>query len=90
MQTAIETLMKVEIPLSSLPEDLEISTTLTEAEKPQPYTKAIPLHIPKPEFSGGAFHEKLEKNKKVNVVIRHADRMQKKYGKPKTRGAKKK
>jgi ATP-dependent RNA helicase RhlE len=90
MQTAIETLMKVKIPIAPLPEDLEISTVLTEAEKPQPYTKVIPLNTPKPEFSGGAFHEKLEKNKKVNVVIRHADRMQKKYGKPKTRGAKKK
>jgi ATP-dependent RNA helicase RhlE len=69
---------------------VEISEILTEDEKPKQYTKAIPLNIPKPEFAGGAFHEKLEKNKKVNVVVRHADRMQKKYGKPKTRGAKKK
>ena len=42
------------------------------------------------EFAGGAFHEKSEKNKKVNTVVRHADRMKKKYGKPKTRGSKKK
>jgi ATP-dependent RNA helicase RhlE len=90
MQTAIEQLMKVPVPLAPLPRDLEISAILTEAEKPLPYTKALPLNIPKPEHSGGAFHEKLEKNKKVNVVVRHADRMQKKYGKPKTRGAKKK
>ena len=89
-QTGIESLMNFKIPVAPLPEDLQISNILTEDEKPKPYTKAIPLNIPKPEFSGGAFHEKLEKNKKVNTVVRHADRMQKKYGKPKTRGAKKK
>jgi ATP-dependent RNA helicase RhlE len=89
-QAAIEQLMHYKIPISPLPEDLEISEILTEDEKPKPYTKLIPLDVPKPEFSGGAFHEKLEKNKKVNVIVRHADRMQKKYGKPKTRGAKKK
>jgi ATP-dependent RNA helicase RhlE len=89
-QTAIENLMKVSIPLIPLPEDLVISDVLTEDEKPKPYVKAIPLNTVKPEFSGGAFHEKLEKNKKVNVIVRHAERMQKKYGKPKTRGAKKK
>jgi ATP-dependent RNA helicase RhlE len=87
---AIEALMHYAIPIVSLPEDLQISSILTEAERPTPYTKAIPLNMPKPGATGGAFHEKLEKNKKVNVVIRHADRMQKKYGKPKTRGAKKK
>jgi ATP-dependent RNA helicase RhlE len=46
--------------------------------------------MPKAGSGGGAFHEKLEKNKKVNVIIPHAERMKKKYGKPKTRGAKKK
>jgi len=87
---AIEALMHYAIPIIPLPEDLDISSILTEAERPTPYTKAIPLDMPKRGTAGGAFHEKLEKNKKVNVVIRHADRMQKKYGKPKTRGAKKK
>jgi ATP-dependent RNA helicase RhlE len=90
IRTGIENLMKVKIPVALLPEGLEISDILTEDEKPTPYTKVIPLNIPKPEFAGGAFHEKSEKNKKVNAVVRHADRMQKKYGKPKTRGSKKK
>ncbi|HEY4288196.1 MAG TPA: DEAD/DEAH box helicase, partial [Puia sp.] len=85
-RTAIQDLMNFTIPIISLPEDLEISDVLTEDEKPKVYTKVIPLNIPKPEFSGGAFHEKLEKNKKVNVIVSHADRMKKKYGKPKTRG----
>jgi len=86
----IEGLMNYTVPLWPLPQDLVVSDILTEDEKPKPYVKVIPLDIPKPEFAGGAFHEKLEKNKKVNVIIRHADRMQKKYGKPITRGAKKK
>lgn len=89
-QAAIEQLMNYTIPIIPLPEDLEISDVLTEDEKPKVYTKIIPLDVPKPEFAGGAFHEKLEKNKKVNVIISHAERMKKKYGKPKTRGAKKK
>ena len=90
LQAGIESLMNYTIPMVPLPDDLSISEILTEDEKPKPYTKVIPLNIPKPEFAGGAFHEKLEKNKKVNVIVRHADRMQKKYGKPKTRGSKKK
>jgi ATP-dependent RNA helicase RhlE len=89
-RTAIESLMNYKIPNSPLPEDLEISDLLTEDEKPRPYTKVIPLNIPKPEFSGGAFHDKSDKNKKVNVIVRHADRMKEKYGKRQTRGAKKK
>jgi len=90
IRTGIENLMNFKIPVAPLPEGVEISDILTEDEKPKVYTKAIPLNIPKPEFANGAFHEKLEKNKKTNVVVRHADRMQKKYGRPKTRGAKKK
>ena len=88
--TTIEDLMNYKVPVAPLPQDLEISDILTEDEKPKPYTKVIPLDIPKTEHAGGAFHEKSEKNKKVNVIVRHADRMMKKYGKPKTRGAKKK
>jgi ATP-dependent RNA helicase RhlE len=89
-QAAIETLMKKKIPMLPLPEGLEISTVLTDDEKPKVHMKTIPLALPKRQAGGGAFHEKSAKNKKVNVVIRHADRMKEKYGKPKTRGAKKK
>jgi len=89
-QAGIEQLMNYAIPITPLPEQLEISDILTEDERPKIYAKVIPLNIPKPGSAGGAFHEKKEKNKKVNVIVRHADRMKKKYGKPKTRGAKKK
>jgi ATP-dependent RNA helicase RhlE len=34
------------------------------------------------ESFGGAFHDKSEKNKKVNVRRDHAKEMMKKYGKP--------
>jgi len=87
-QAKIESLMSYQIPMFPLPAGLEISDVLTEDEKPKVYMKMIPL--PKRESSGPAFHEKSAKNKKVNNKVTHADKMMKKYGKPKTRGAKKK
>jgi ATP-dependent RNA helicase RhlE len=89
LQKGIETLMKQDIPLLSLPEDLEISAILTEDEKPKIRMKIIQTKVPKKEESGPAFHEKSAKNSKVNKRKNHKEDMQKKYGKPKTRGAKK-
>jgi ATP-dependent RNA helicase RhlE len=89
LQKRIETLMKQDIPLLSLPEDLEISAILTEDEKPKIRMKIIQTKVPKKEESGPAFHEKSAKNSKVNKRKNHKEDMQKKYGKPKTRGAKK-
>ena len=89
-QDKIENLMNYQIPMSPLPEDLEISDVLTDDEKPKVQMKTFLIKLPKKEESGPAFHEKSAKNSKVNVKVRHADKMKKKYGKPKTRGAKKK
>ncbi len=86
---AIERLMKQSIPMEALPDNLEISTVLTEDEIPKVKMKIIQVKLPKKEESGPAFHEKSAKNKKVNVRKSHKEAMQKKYGKPKTRGAKK-
>lgn len=86
----IESLMHYSIPTLSLPDGLEISEVLTEDEKPKNFVKEIQLKVPKKEEVGPAFHEKSAKNSKVNNVIRRKDRMMKKYGKPKTRGQKKK
>jgi ATP-dependent RNA helicase RhlE len=86
---AIEALMKQPIPLESLPEDLVISTVLTEDEKPKVFMKIIQIKRPKVEERGAAFHEKSAKNQKVNVRKSHRDEMMKKYGKPKKRGGKK-
>lgn len=90
MLTAIEDLMKYRVPIIPLPDSLVLSTELTEDEKPKIYMKTFPDKLPKKEEVGPAFHEKSAKNKKVNVIVKHKDRMMQKYGKPIKRGAKKK
>lgn len=86
----VEALMNRKIPLVKMPEEVEISTVLTEDELPQVKMKNTLVSIPKKEEGGAAFHEKKDKNKKVNMKIRRKDSMKLKYGKPKTRGQKKK
>ena len=89
-QTAIENLMKLEITACPQPENLELSDELIELEIPK---EIVPFDNHKNkthEISNPAFHEKKDKNKKVNTKVHHADKMMKKYGKKKTRGAKKK
>ncbi|MGB3154021.1 MAG: DEAD/DEAH box helicase, partial [Chitinophagaceae bacterium] len=90
MLTAIEELMKYRVPIIPLPDSLVVSTELTEDEKPKIYMKTFPDKLPKKEEVGPAFHEKSAKNRKVNVIVKHKDRMMQKYGKPIKRGAKKK
>lgn len=77
----IENLMNYKIPMKKLPKNLEISDELTEDEKPKVVMKDIVVKIPKKETFGPAFHEKSEKNKKVNVRRNHDAEMKKKYGK---------
>ena len=84
----IEALMKYEIPSLELPAHLEISDVLTDDELPKVQMKEIQLKTPSKEDRGAAFHEKSAKNSKVNTVISRKERMMKKYGKPKTRGQK--
>jgi len=67
-QEAIETLMKMKIPMLDLPEGLEISDVILEFEKE---VKAGDKHYLKEatiRHSQGAFHDKLDKNKKVNLA----------------------
>ncbi|MCP9752387.1 DEAD/DEAH box helicase [Ferruginibacter sp. HRS2-29] len=90
LQQAIEELMDFAIPIAALPAEVEISTVLTEDEIPKVYMKEIQIKLPKKEDVGPAFHPKSAKNSKVNFVMSRKDRMMKKYGKPKTRGQKKK
>ena len=87
-QEKIETLMNYKIPMDPLPENLVISDVLTDDEQPQVKMKTFLIALPAKELSGPAFHEKSAKNSKVNRKVSHADKMMKKYGKPKTRGAK--
>lgn len=87
---SIEELMNQKIPLMKMPEGVEISTELTLDELPKVAMKNTLVKIPKKEEGGAAFHEKKDKNKKVNMKVRRAEAMKIKYKKPKTRGQKKK
>jgi ATP-dependent RNA helicase RhlE len=87
--SAIETLMKYKVRVVSLPAKLIISDVLTEDEKPKIFMKSIPVKLSKKDEAGPAFHQKSAKNSKVNFIVKHKDRMMKKYGKPLTRGQKK-
>jgi len=87
---AIEGLMNQKIKLMALPENLAISDELQDWELPQVKMKNQLAKVTRPEMGGGAYHEKKAKNKKVNQKVRYADKMMAKYGKPITRGQKKK
>ena len=82
----IESLMSYKIPVIELPAEVEISRELSPEEKP--VNAEIRL---KPssdlKSSGGAFHEKKDKNKKTNQGGSYLRKM-KKHKKPKTRGDK--
>lgn len=78
---AIEQLMNYKISILPLPEHLDISDELTEDEMPKVLMKEPILKRPKREEVGPAFHEKSEKNKKVNVRRDHEAEKKKKYGK---------
>lgn len=81
----IEILMQTEIPITSLPEEVEISKELMPEEKDRSSEKEIGGRIKKVEKPGLAFHEKSEKNKKVNLGGSYKREIKKKYKKPKTR-----
>ena len=86
---AIQELMSYEIPRLDFPDTVAINEELIDEEQPN-YAMRNTLSTHKIDAeSGGAFHEKKDKNKKVNNPIRKAERMRIKYKKPKTRGQKK-
>lgn len=64
-QLSAELLMEKEIDIQPIPEDVEISDKLFEFEKVRHKVKQL-LKRPKQE-GGEAFHEKKDKNKKVNL-----------------------
>ncbi|MFC6860266.1 DEAD/DEAH box helicase [Zunongwangia atlantica] len=83
---AIEELMKMEVPKMEIPKEVKISNELIPEERP----REIEINNPsKPlDEAGPAFHEKKEKNKKVNLGGSYRREIAKKYKKPKTRGDK--
>ncbi|MFC4267652.1 DEAD/DEAH box helicase [Polaribacter marinivivus] len=84
----IEELMNYKIPLLEIPEDVEISILLTEDERPREDIEQSKNRTGLEYVPGPAFHEKSEKNKKVNLGGSYRREIAKKYKKPKTRGDK--
>jgi len=87
-KNAIEELMDYEIPLQEIPEIVEISKQLTEEERPREDKSQSANRTSQEYVPGPAFHEKKEKNKKVNLGGSYRREIAKKYKKPKTRGDK--
>lgn len=85
---AIEELMKMEIPLFPIPEEVEISTRLTSEEQPRIIEPDNPHKKSEDDVPGPSFHEKKEKNKKTNQGGSYKRTIKLKYKKPKTRGDK--
>ena len=75
--------------LIEIPQSVVISDQLTDDEMPKVQMKNVLVQVPK-IHEGSAYHEKKASNKKVNRKISHKEKMMAKYGKPKTRGAKRK
>ncbi|HSQ46624.1 MAG TPA: DEAD/DEAH box helicase [Lutibacter sp.] len=87
----IELLMNREIDVFDLPESIEISTQLIDEEIPRSELEESSSEKKKETVDGGtAYHEKKEKNKKVNLGGSYRREIVKKYKKPLTRGQKKK
>ena len=86
----IQEFMNYKIPEIAAPAELKISEILTDAELPKINMKNVLGKLPKIIDDSSAFHKKKDKNVKVNAKVSHRDKMMEKYGKPKTRGQKKK
>ena len=89
-QAGVEKLTGKTLKIETLPEEVEISQMLTEDEIDKP--KEV-NYLPKPkkvDHGGGAFHEKKDKNKRINQGGSYRRKLKAKYKKPKTRGQKKK
>lgn len=85
---AIEKLMGVKIPELDFPSEVEISEQLTPDEQPKEEERNNPHKRSNRETFGEAFHEKSEKNSKINQGGSYRREIAKKYKKPKTRGDK--
>ena len=87
-RVAIEKLMEYTIPVVEFPTEVEISKKLTREEMPVEKESHNPHKTTKGFVKGDAFHEKNEKNSKVNLGGSYRREIAKKYKKPKTRGDK--
>jgi len=81
----IEELMKMKTQLVDFPEEVEISEVLTEDEMPEIPEGMRELRIVDNPIVDGAFHEKKDKNKKVNLGGSYRTKIETKYKKPQTK-----
>ncbi|WP_456376135.1 DEAD/DEAH box helicase [Lutibacter sp.] len=86
----IELLMNTEIDVYDLPKTIEISKQKIAEEMPKIAPERTGKKTTIAEPSGAAFHEKKEKNRRVNLGGSYRREIAKKYKKPKTRGQKRK
>ena len=84
----IEELMKMKIDVLDIPEYVEVSKELIEEERNVIKERYNPTKRREEDSPGPAFHEKSEKNQKVNLGGSYRREIAKKYKKPKTRGDK--
>ncbi len=85
---AIEELMGMQIEEINFPEDVEVATNLLPEERPNLVNEKDPDRNARKRLGGDAFHEKSEKNKKVNEGGSYRRDLAKKYKKPQRRGDK--
>ena len=86
-KNAIEELMDMKIEQLPFPDEVKISQKLTYEEQPKISEPDNP-HKRDTETAGDSFHEKSEKNRKVNLGGSYKRTIKKKYKKPKTKGDK--
>jgi len=86
----IELLMETEIDVYDLPDSIIISHKKIDEEMPKVEPEKSSGKKTLTEPSGPAFHEKKEKNSRVNLGGSYRRELAKKYKKPKTRGQKRK
>ena len=87
-KTAIEVLMDYKIPKKRFPKEVELSTELIPEERPRMAEIKLSQKKPTDDAAGPAFHEKKEKNQKINLGGSYKRTIAAKYKKPKTRGDK--
>lgn len=87
-KNAIEALMDYKIPLVDFPDEVDYSTRLTPEERPKMAEISGAFHPAMIDASSSAFHEKSEKNKKINEGGKYRRELAKKYKKPKSKGDK--
>jgi ATP-dependent RNA helicase RhlE len=76
----IEKYMGLKIAEGPIPNNFDISGYAEEIEVVEISTKAVKVKLKKSADYGGAFHEKIDKNKKVNVRRNHMEEKMLKYG----------